>query len=193
MSSREVRVTSEVSKNQSSFCCQSHCQLCNECLRDTHTHPLHWNSELQQFLQRYSDIPLILCVCKTDERSIRRGFCGKFKGEFIPRWVKHGIKKQKPPCCVPGCSVLSECSCGFASYDVICAAVSVLVDKATATYPLCAQQYYTVSDFCRNDIECALCGCKRTTSHYTVPIILLTITRAIIYSCSVADSGVISQ
>ena len=34
----------------SSFCCHSHCQLCNERLRDAHTHPLHWNSELQQFI-----------------------------------------------------------------------------------------------------------------------------------------------
>ena len=167
MSSCEVCGTSEVSKNQSSFCCQSRCQLCNDRLRDTHTHPLHWNNELQQFLLRYSAIPLTSCVCKADKRSIRRGFCGKFKGEFILRWVKHGIKKQKPPCCVPGCSVMSEHSCGFASYDVICAAVSVSVDKASASaYPLCAQHYYTVFDFCLNDIEFALCGCKR--SHHAI-------------------------
>ena len=160
-------------RSEPEHCCQNRCQLCNERLRDAHTHPLHWNCELQQFLLPYSAIPLSSCVCKPDERSIRRDFCGKFKGEFIPRWVKHGIKKQKPPCCVHGCSVMSERSRGFASYDVISAAVSVSVDKATdsgpSTYPLCAQHYYIVFDFCRNDIECALCGCKGShhgTGHF---------------------------
>lgn len=40
MSSHEVCGTSEVRV-------QSRCQVCNEHVRDAHTHPLHYNSELQ--------------------------------------------------------------------------------------------------------------------------------------------------
>lgn len=29
---------------------------------DQHTHPLHWNPDLQQFLLRHSEIPLDSCV-----------------------------------------------------------------------------------------------------------------------------------
>ena len=55
----------------------------------------------------------------------------------MPRWVKHSIKKQKePPCCAPRCSMMAERLCKFASYDVICAAVRVSVDKATDTCPM---------------------------------------------------------
>ena len=63
------------------------CALCHEHLKDAHSHPGRWNSELQQFLLQYTTVPLSSCVCKADEVSIRRGLGGKQKG-FIPRWVK---------------------------------------------------------------------------------------------------------
>ena len=34
---------------------------------------------------------------------------GKYKGEFIPRWIKQNIKKEKPcNCCVSGCGKTSN-------------------------------------------------------------------------------------
>ena len=61
-----------------SQCSQSHCALCNKRLRDAHSHPGQWKSELQQFLLSYSAIPLSSCVCKANKRSLRRGLSGRF-------------------------------------------------------------------------------------------------------------------
>ena len=66
MSFCEVRGTSEVSENRSSFCCQGHCQLCNECLRDAHTHPLHWNSEFFCVPSLYIHTYVGLTACECD-------------------------------------------------------------------------------------------------------------------------------
>ena len=63
---------------------QSCCSRCRERLRSQHTHFGQWKSELQQFLLKYTEIP---ASCT---RSIRRGFD---VGEYIPRWIKHGIEK----------------------------------------------------------------------------------------------------
>ena len=60
-------------------------------LRDTHSHPGQWKSELQQFLLKYGEIPGSSCVCKAFERSIWQELDDKFKVEFIPRWIKQGI------------------------------------------------------------------------------------------------------
>lgn len=147
---------------------QSRCALCHERLRSAHTHPGQWKSDVQQFLLQYSNIPLSSCVCKADEVSVRKGLTGKFQGDFIPRWVKREMHNQKPSCCVPGCRVTAERTCGFASFDTICAASSVSIDdQATATasspFPLCTQHYHTVYKYCNpeNVTECALCGSKR--------------------------------
>ena len=107
---------------------QSSCTLCRERLRGAHSHPGQWKCELLQFLLKYSEIPMSACVCKPCERSIRRGLGGKFV-EFSPRWVKHGIKKQKQKqcCCVPGCGKTSERTCAFAPFSMICEAAHVSV------------------------------------------------------------------
>ena len=76
---------------------QSRCSLCRERLRSQHTHFWQWKSELQQFFLKYTEIPAS-CVCKACKRSIRRGFD---VGEYIPRWIKHGIEKQ------------NQCQCFF--------------------------------------------------------------------------------
>ena len=79
-------------------------------------------------------------VCKACESKIRLGFDGKFVGEFIPRWIKHGIKKQKQCCRVPGCDKTSERSCVFA---VICEASNVSVSEEEVSSPFirCCQHY----------------------------------------------------
>ena len=64
-----------------------------------HTHPGQWKSELQQFLLKYSEIPGSSCVCRTCDRSIRRGLHGKYKSEYFPRWIKQDITKEKQ-CCI---------------------------------------------------------------------------------------------
>ena len=123
---------------------------------------------MQQFLLQYTAIPLSSCVCKAVVLSIRRGLGGNYKGEFTPRWAKRELQKQKSCCCVPGCSVVAERTCVFASFDTICAASNVSIDDpasvtATSPFPLCAQHYHTVYKHCNpeNVPECALCGCKR--------------------------------
>ena len=143
------------------------CALCHEHLKDAHSHPGQWNSELQQFLLQYTTVPLSSCVCKADEVSIRRGLGGKQKG-FIPRWVKREMQKQKQSCCVPGCCVIAERTCVFASFDTICAASNASSDepatgRVTDSLPLCTQHYHTVYKYCNpeNVPECALCGSKR--------------------------------
>ena len=143
------------------------CALCHERLKDAHSHPGQWNSELQQFLLQYTTVPLSSCVCKADEVSIRRGLGGKQKG-FIPRWVKREMQKQKQSCCVPGCCVIAERTCVFASFDTICAASNASSDepatgRVTDSLPLCIQHYHTVYKYCNpeNVPECALCGSKR--------------------------------
>ena len=143
---------------------QSRCSLCRERLRDAHSHPGQWKSEVQQFLLKYTEITVSSCVCKSCERSLRRGMSGKFKGEFIPRWIKHELKKEKQCCCVPGCGNMSERSCVFA-FDMICEAANVSVSEdeaanASGPFHLCSQHYYATYSHCRSVSECALCGSK---------------------------------
>ena len=83
---------------------ESRCSLCRERLRGAHSYPGQWKSELQQFLLKHTEIPLSYCVCKSCERNLRRGMSGK--GDFIPRWIKHELKKQKQCCCVTCLSVV---------------------------------------------------------------------------------------
>ena len=101
-------------------CSGERCSLCKGHLRRPHSHPEQWNGELQQFLLQYTDIPepLHACVCKADELSIRKDLSGKCKGEFTPRWFKREKNKMKP-CCVPGCSVGYERTCGFTSFETV--------------------------------------------------------------------------
>ena len=82
-------------------CVESCCALCSERLKESHTHPEQWRSELQQLLLHYSPIPTTACVCRADETSIMRGL-SNCKGGFIRRWVKRKVHKNKPVCCVPG-------------------------------------------------------------------------------------------
>ena len=63
---------------------QRRCSLCRERLRDAHSHPGQWKSELQQFLLTYSKISVGLCVSKPCKTSMRQGLYGKLEGEFIP-------------------------------------------------------------------------------------------------------------
>ena len=49
---------------------QSHCTLCKQPLRGTHSHPGQWKSELQQFPLKYSEIPGSSCVCKACQTGI---------------------------------------------------------------------------------------------------------------------------
>ena len=148
----------------------SHCALCKERLKDIHSHPGRWKVELQQFLLRYSAVPLTACVCRADEISIKKGLAGNFKGDFVPRWVKREIKKQKLNCCVPGCCALADRNCVFASLDTICAACGVTnrgepatAAAATDSFHVCKEHYHTVYRYCNPEsvIECALCSTKR--------------------------------
>ena len=50
-------------------------------------------------------------MCRADDLSLKRGFDGKCKEEFIPRWVKREEQKLKPHCCVPGCNAIAERVC----------------------------------------------------------------------------------
>ena len=93
-------------------CVESRCAPCSERLKDSHTHPEQWKSELQQLLLHYSSIPMTACVCRADERS-------SSMGGFNPRWVKRKVHKSNPVCCVPGCSITSERVCAFASFVLL--------------------------------------------------------------------------
>ena len=59
------------------------------------------------------------------------GLAGKHRDEFIPRWIKRELQKQKPSCCVPGCDTVSDHTCMFASFNTICTAASVNVDRSS--------------------------------------------------------------
>ncbi len=125
--------------------------------------------ELQPFFLQYTDIsdPIHACVCKADELSIRKGLCGKYKGEFTPRWIKREQKKKKA-CCVPGCVVQYERTCGFASFETVCVACGVTVPTTSGSGEvtpvlLCGQHHRAVHRYCNpsKDVECAICGIKR--------------------------------
>ena len=79
------------------------------------------------------------CVCKASERSIQRRLHGKYKGEFIPRLIKQGIKKEKPCCCVPGCGKTSKRSYVFADFDIICEGAKVSVSEKYIPYYVSVQ------------------------------------------------------
>ena len=100
-------------------------------------------------------MPLSSCVCRADQVSIKKGLglAGKPKDEFIPRWIKRELQKQKPNCCVPGCGMVADHTCAFASYHTICAAAGVSIDASTTvtitnSSPLCAQHYHNVYKHC---------------------------------------------
>ena len=105
------------------------------------------------------------CVCKCCERNLRRGMSGKFRGEFIPRWIRQDLKKQKQYCCVPGCGNTSERSSELFSFDIICEAAHVSVSEeevtnASGPFNLCSQYYYAAYSQSRSINECTLCGSK---------------------------------
>ena len=81
--------------------------------------------EVQEFFRRYSDIPLHSCVCKADEVSLRRGYQGKFKGDFVPRWKKREQKKHNVVCWLPSCKEIGRRKCTFASVSDIYTACGV--------------------------------------------------------------------
>ena len=128
-------MSTDEASNHESTCngTESRCALCHEHLKGRHTHPELWACDLQQFLLRYTAIPLGSCVCRADQVSIKKGLglAGKHKDEFIPRWIKRELQKQKSSCCVPGCGMVAECTCVFASFDTICAATSVNTDESS--------------------------------------------------------------
>ena len=55
-------------------------------------------------------------MCRADQVSINKelGLAGKHKDEFIPRWIKRELQKQKSSYCVPGCAMVAEHTCVFA-------------------------------------------------------------------------------
>ena len=52
------------------------------------------------------------------------------RDQFIPRWVKRELQKQKRSCCVPGCGMVADRTYAFASFDTICDASSVNIDES---------------------------------------------------------------
>ena len=64
-------------------------------------------------------------MCKADEVSLRRGYQGKFKGDFVPRWKKREQKKHKVVCCLPSCKEKGRRKCTFASVSDIYTACGV--------------------------------------------------------------------
>ena len=74
---------------------QSLCALCHECLKDVHSYPGQWQSDLQQFLLQYTTIPLSSCVCRANQVSLVKGLSlsRKLRDQFIPRWVKQELQK----------------------------------------------------------------------------------------------------
>ena len=148
---------------------QSRCGLCHERLK-VDSHPVQWESDLQEILLQYVTIPSSSCVCRADQVSIKKGLglAGKPKDEFAPRWVKRKMQKHKPDCCIPGCGMVADRTCVFTSLNAICAAGGVGIGKSTgvattSSFPLCTQHYHTVYKHCNPErvLECALCGCKR--------------------------------
>ena len=74
--------------------------------------------------------------------------------------------KNKPVCCVPGCSITSECVCAFVSFDTVCAAVKpehCLPTPASGPVSLCTQQYHAAYKHYNPEeiLQCALCDFKR--------------------------------
>ena len=63
---------------------QSRCTLCRERLRGAHIHPRQWKCELQQFLLKYTDMPMSACVCKPCEHSIGRGLGSRSVCDVVP-------------------------------------------------------------------------------------------------------------
>ena len=91
------------------------------------------------------------------------------KGGFIRRWVKWKVHKNKPVCCVPGCSITSECVCASASFDTVCAAIKLehcLPTLASPSGPVspCTQHYHAAYKHYNPEeiLQCALCGFKRS-------------------------------
>ena len=129
------------------------CALCASYFGPRHTHPFQWKAEVQEFFRRYSDIPLHSCVCKADEVSLRRGYQGKFKGDFVPRWKKREQKKHKVVCCLPSVRDIYT-ACGVSS--VSCSDDSSSEDSSVS---LCEQHYQCVYKYLASDsLECALRG-----------------------------------
>ena len=110
-------------------CLQERCSLCQEHLRGSHSHPASWNEDMREVLLRYTHEEDVskLCVCKADELSIRKGV--RNRSEFTPRWLKHKQKKRKVLCIIPGCSSVSERTCGFTTYETICIVCDVYCDE----------------------------------------------------------------
>ena len=105
------------------------------------------------------------CVGKCCERNLQCGMSGKFRGEFIPGWIRQDLKKQKQCCCVPGDGNTSECSSELVSFEIICEAANVNVSEEEVTndsgpFNLCSQHYYAASSQSRSVSECTLCSGK---------------------------------
>ena len=58
---------------------------------------------------------------------------GKFRGQYIPRWIKQNLKKQQQCCYVPGCGSTSEHSSELFSSDIICEVANVNVSEKEVT------------------------------------------------------------
>ncbi len=82
---------------------------------------------------------------------------------MTPRFGKREQKKKKP-CCVPGCVVQYDQTCGFASFETVYVACGVISGSGDASpVLLCAQHHRAVHRYCNpsKDVECAICGIKR--------------------------------
>ena len=121
-----------------------------------------WKSELQQFLLKQTEILLSSCICKSCECSLQHGMSGKFKGDLIPHWIKHELKKHKQCCCVPGFCTMGSCVFAF---DMICEAANASMSaeeaaNASGPFYLCSHHYYATYSHCRSVSECIVCGSK---------------------------------
>ena len=130
------------------------CALCAFHFGTRHIHPFQRIAEIQEFFISYNDIPLHSCVCKANEEvNLRRGYQGKFKGDFVFRWKKES-KKHKVVCCLPSCKQISRRKFTFASVSDIYTAHGVssvsgsddnsqTISEDSSVY-LCEQHYQCV-------------------------------------------------
>ena len=89
-----------------------------------------------------------------------------FVGEYIPRWIKHGVKDKSSVAVCKTEDKTSECNCVFWCY-VRHQSVSVseeVVANVSSPFFLYCQHYYDTFSYCRGNN--ALCGSK--SNHYVV-------------------------
>ena len=118
---------------------QRHCSLCKECLRDAHSHPAKWKSELQQFLLTYSTQRYQWA--REYASPVKRGWGGDWMANSKDNLFLDGLsmgqkKKQNQYCCVPGCGKPQNIGVCLLVFNIVCEAGNV------NAFPLCSQNHY---------------------------------------------------